>query len=125
MSRVGIYIGNQEVVERYVGDKLVWRKKVNEEGWNIVKPFLFPMTKYQFPVPTKALLMESQNTYGNPPEVSVNDRYPTIIHSTAGEYKIFFVNDLNKNYLLNGVQITNTKKYVRRKGVKNILNVIL
>ena len=27
MGRVGIYIGNQEVVERYVGDKLVWKKE--------------------------------------------------------------------------------------------------
>lgn len=27
MGRVGIYIGNQEVSERYVGNKLVWQKK--------------------------------------------------------------------------------------------------
>lgn len=27
MGRVGIYIGNQEVSERYVGNKLVWKKK--------------------------------------------------------------------------------------------------
>ena len=27
MSREGIYIGKQEVVARYVGDKLVWEKK--------------------------------------------------------------------------------------------------
>lgn len=27
MGRVGIYIGNQEVVERYVGDKKVWEKE--------------------------------------------------------------------------------------------------
>lgn len=27
MGRVGLYVGNQEVVERYVGDKLVWRKE--------------------------------------------------------------------------------------------------
>ena len=27
MGRVGIYIGNQEVIERYVGDSLVWKKE--------------------------------------------------------------------------------------------------
>lgn len=27
MGRVGLYVGNQEIVERYVGDNLVWRKE--------------------------------------------------------------------------------------------------
>lgn len=27
MGRVGLYVGNQEIVERYVGDSLVWRKE--------------------------------------------------------------------------------------------------
>lgn len=27
MGRVGLYVGNKEIVERYVGDNLVWRKE--------------------------------------------------------------------------------------------------
>lgn len=35
MSRVGIFVGEKEVIRRYVGEKLVWEKKKEEEFWLI------------------------------------------------------------------------------------------
>ena len=35
MSRVGIFVGEKEVVKRYVGDELVWEKKKEEIFWII------------------------------------------------------------------------------------------
>ena len=36
MARSGIYVNGKEIVARYVGDKLMWRK---EEPWNLVNEF--------------------------------------------------------------------------------------
>ena len=35
MSRVGIFVGEKEVIRRYVGEKLVWEKKKEEVFWII------------------------------------------------------------------------------------------
>lgn len=122
MSREGIYIGKQEVIERYVGDKLVWKKRSG--NWSFVQNFIFTPSHYRKGNDSSTIeLTALQSMSGYPPTVTSSQRYPSINTSAYGDYKILFQRPFgsynNREFILKGITITNTQ--VRR--VRNRLNV--
>ena len=88
MVRKGIYVNGKEIVARYVGDKLVWKKS---QSWTLVKRFTFNSSRYtRESSNTMARLETSQYMYGSPPRLSSSDEYPDIVNSAYGEYKNHF-----------------------------------
>ena len=108
MIRKGIYSNGKEIVARYVGDKLVWRKS---QSWTLVRSFTFNGSRYtRESVDTMARLATSQYMYGSPPRLSSSDEYPDIVNSAYGEYKITFPYLNNLEMILAGITIINTPR---------------
>ena len=108
MARKGIYANGKEIVARYVGDKLVWEKK---QSWTLVKHFTHGSWAYQREsINTMAKMNVSQYMNGSPPRLSSSEKYPDIINSAYGEYKIIFPYLNNLEFVLAGITITNTPR---------------
>lgn len=86
MGRVGIYIGNQEVVERYVGDKFVW-KKLDEDIVAVFTGYYFYSENYsskKVVIVTKGLYSVIPGIY-SPAFLEYNGKKYTL--ATAQVYK--------------------------------------
>lgn len=117
MVRKGIYVNGKEIVARYVGDKLVWKKS---QSWTLVKRFTFNSSRYtRESSNTMARLETSQYMYGSPPRLSSSDEYPDIVNSAYGEYKITFPYLNNLEMILAGITIINTSR--RRQNDLSVL----
>lgn len=117
MVRKGIYANGKEIVARYVGDKLVWRK---ESPWTLVKHFTYSIAYYnRESIDTMAKMHVPQYMNGSPPRLSSSDEYPDIINSKYGEYKIIFPYFNNLEFVLAGITITNTPR--RRQNDLSVL----
>lgn len=113
MARQGIYVNGKEIVARYVGDRLVWRK---EAPWTLVKNFTYSSSYYnRESIDTMAKMHVSQYMGGS----SSSDKYPDILHSAYGEYKITFPSLNNLEIILAGITITNTPR--RRQNDLSVL----
>jgi len=108
MVRKGIYVNGKEIVARYVGDKLVWRKT---QSWTLVKHFTYTISYYnRESIDTMAKMNVRQYMGGSPPTLSSSDQYPDILNSAYGEYKIIFPYLNNLEFVLAGITITNTPR---------------
>lgn len=121
MTRIGIYVNGKEIVARYVGDKLVWRKN----KWVLVKYFSLGPNNYEndYSTYTTVTAKTSQYMGGYPPELSPSERYPTISQSLPGEYKIKFPfidsQHPELEFILDSVTISNRQN--RRQNYLSIL----
>ena len=71
MTRSGIYVNGTEIVARYVGDKLVWRK---QPSWTLVKHFTYSISYYnRESIDTMAKMNVLQYMNGSPPRLSSSD----------------------------------------------------
>lgn len=103
MVRKGIYVNGKEIVARYVGDKLVWEKA---QPWTLIKHFTYNSSYYtRESINTMAKMNVLQYTGGYP-----HDKYPDILNSAYGEYKITFPAFNNLGMILAGITITNTPR---------------
>lgn len=117
MTRSGIYVNGKEIVARYVGDKLVWRK---QPSWTLVKHFTYSISYYnRESIDTMAKMNVLQYMNGSPPRLSSSDAYTDIINSAYGEYKIIFPYFNNLEFVLAGITITNTPR--RRQNDLSVL----
>ena len=114
MARSGIYVNGKEIVARYVGNKLVWKKS---PSWTLVRQFTYNVSYYnRESIDTMAKMNVRQYMGGSPPTLSSSDQYPDILNSAYGEYKIIFPYLNNLEFVLAGITITNTP----RRRYKNL-----
>lgn len=124
MVRKGIYVNGKEIVARYVGDKLVWKKSAGQ--WTLVKNFGFSANYYtnDYSTYTSVTMETSQYMGGTPPRLTPSETYPTIQQSYPGEYKIKMpyidVWASEVEFILNGIAISN-----RQNRRHNDLSIIL
>lgn len=105
MARQGIYVDGKEIVARYFGNKKVWEK---EQPWTLIKHFTYNSSYYtRESVNTMAKMHVLQYMGGSP-----TDKYPDILYSAYGEYKITFPNLNNLEMILAGITITNTPRRI-------------
>ena len=108
MARSGIYVNGKEIVARYVGNKLVWKKS---PSWTLVRQFTYNVSYYnRESIDTMAKMNVRQYMGGSPPTLSSSDQYPDILNSAYGEYKIIFPYLNNLEFVLAGITITNTPR---------------
>lgn len=86
MAREGIYVGGHEIVERYVGDKLVWQK------WRFSKRFsnLSHGNIYQY-ITTQVELSGTGGVGDNSP-YDTGERKIKIINYSAYGTEVFYAN---------------------------------
>lgn len=111
MVRKGIYVNGKEIVARYVGDKLVWKKSTG--SWSLVKNFSFGANYYTNDYSTYTSVTMETNQYmgGTPPRLTPSETYLPIQQSYPGEYKIKmpYIDSLANEveFILDGITISN------------------
>ena len=104
MSRVGIFIGDKEVIKRYVGDKLVWEntKKITLKVTESVSKFRNNITLKNVPIKEIKEIISLEVTYSNKyiPKRHLGTITKSQIKSyelySWGDLRISFVDDLGK-----------------------------
>lgn len=97
MARSGIYVNGKEIVARYVGDKLVWRKG----KWVYFKEVTFPMSSYTWSdISLNAVVIRERQIIFSIPE---SKKFPKIAHAVDGAYKVKFNNDVE--FILESLEI--------------------
>ena len=86
MARQGIYVNGKEIVARYVGNKLVWKKN----QWVKVKSFDFYYYNYSrdYSTYTDAYLTQTQWINSSNSTLPSDEQYPNLTSSYDGEYKV-------------------------------------
>lgn len=121
MTRQGIYVNGKEIVARYVGDKLVWRK----EQWVKVKSFNFYYYNYSrdYSTYTDAYLTQTQWISAEASELPPDEQYPNLTSSYDGEYKVIMdsLDALDsKGYEIILASITIRNMQSRRKNILSV-----
>lgn len=111
MAREGIYVGGQEIIERYVGNKLVWSKK----KWRLIATMTFESVNDYSRVGNVSLIGTSTGNFtGDFTAIGIENQiysfdsreinytssyYDQLTHSISGNANFYFKNSQNASHI--------------------------